>query len=56
MTAVLAGGVGLPEKQAGVVAGGASVGVVGASSIMMSVMEKKCGRVLCVAMVLLAIA
>lgn len=46
---MLAGGVRLPEGQAGVVAGRASVGVVGASSMMMSVMEKKCGSVLCVA-------
>lgn len=46
MTAELAGGVGLPAKPFRVVAGGASGGVVGTSSITMSVMEKKEGGVL----------
>lgn len=40
MTAELVGGAGLPPKVR-VVVGGASVGVVGTSSITMSVMEKE---------------
>lgn len=41
MTAELVGGAGLPADKVRVVVGGASVGVVGTSSITMSVMEKE---------------
>lgn len=41
VTTVLAGGVEMPQGRVGVVVGGARVGVVGASSITMSEMERK---------------
>lgn len=46
MTAALTGGEGPLAGRVGVVVGGASVGVVGASSMTMSGMERKHGNVL----------